>query len=118
MDVTRPDITEEELNSEVELLRDEDLLKQVVKMAEIVPADVADSERPAEIERAVRKLSRRLEVDALKKSNLIQVTYKDTSPERAARSTSRAFYSLCTEAHKSSAAAGRDSVFCGANGEI
>jgi uncharacterized protein involved in exopolysaccharide biosynthesis len=85
MDFTRPDITEEELNSEVELLRDEDLLKQVVKMAGLVPADTPDLERPAEIEHAVRKLSRRLDVDALKKSNLIQVSYKDTSPERAAR---------------------------------
>jgi uncharacterized protein involved in exopolysaccharide biosynthesis len=85
MDFTRPDITEEELNSEVELLRDEDLLKQVVKLAGIVPADTPDSERPSAIEHAVRKLSRRLDVDALKKSNLIQVSYKDTSPERAAR---------------------------------
>ncbi|MGB0048884.1 MAG: hypothetical protein WBP70_15655, partial [Terriglobales bacterium] len=85
MDFTRPDITEEELNSEVELLRDEDLLKQAVKLAGIVPADTPDSERPSEIEHAVRKLSRRLDVEALKKSNLIQVSYKDTSPERAAR---------------------------------
>jgi len=85
MDFTRPDITEEELNSEVELLSDEDLLKQVVKMVELVPADTPDSERPAEIEHAVRKLSRRLDVEALKKSNLIQVSYKDTDPERAAR---------------------------------
>jgi uncharacterized protein involved in exopolysaccharide biosynthesis len=85
MDFTRPDITEEELNSEVELLRDEDLLKQVVKMAGLIPADTPDMERPAAIERAVRKLAHRLDVDALKKSNLIQVSYKDTSPERAAR---------------------------------
>jgi len=85
MDFTRPGITEEELNSEVELLSDEDLLKQVVKMAGLVPADTPDSERPAEIEHAVRKLSRRLDVEALKKSNLIQVSYKDTDPERAAR---------------------------------
>jgi uncharacterized protein involved in exopolysaccharide biosynthesis len=85
MDFTRPDITEEELNSEVELLRDEDLLKQVVKMAELVPAGTPDRERPAEIEHAARQLSRRLDVDALKKSNLIQVSYKDASPERAAR---------------------------------
>jgi uncharacterized protein involved in exopolysaccharide biosynthesis len=85
MDFTRSDITEEELNSEVELLSDEDLLKQVVIMAELVPADTSDSERPAEIEHAVRKLSRRLNVGALKKSNLIQVNYKDTDPERAAR---------------------------------
>jgi len=85
MDFTRPDITEEELNSEVELLSDEDLLKQVAKMAGLVPADTPDLERPAEIEHAVRKLARRLDVEALKKSNLIQVSYKDTSPERAAR---------------------------------
>jgi len=85
MDSTRPDITEEELNSEVELLRDEDLLKQVVKMAGLIPANTPDLERPAATEHAVRKLDRRLDVEALKKSNLIQVSYKDTDPERAAR---------------------------------
>ncbi len=85
MDFTRPDITEEELNSEVELLSDEDLLKQVVKMAGLLPADTPEIDRPAEIEHAVHKLMRRLDVEAVKKSNLIQVSYKDTSPERAAR---------------------------------
>ena len=85
MDFIRPDITEEDLNSEVELLRDEDLLKQVVKMAALVPPDVPDLDRPARIDQAVRSLACRLNVEALKKSNLIQVSYKDTSPERAAR---------------------------------
>jgi uncharacterized protein involved in exopolysaccharide biosynthesis len=84
MDFTRPDITEEEVNSEVELLRDEDLLKQVVEMAGLVPANTANAERTAAIEHAARKLARGLAVEALKKSNLIQVSYKDTSPERAA----------------------------------
>ena len=85
VDFTRPEISEEELNSEVELLRDQDLLKQVVQMAALVPAGTSESERPAEVERAVRKLGQRLSVDALKKSNLIQVRYQDTDPERAAR---------------------------------
>ena len=85
MDFTRPDITEEELNSEVELLRDEDLLKQVVKLSGLVRADTPAGELQAEIEHAVRKLSRRLDVEALKKSNLIQVSYKDPSPSQAAR---------------------------------
>jgi uncharacterized protein involved in exopolysaccharide biosynthesis len=53
-------------------------------MARLVPANTLDADREAEIERAVRKLSRRLNVEALKKSNIIQVSYKDTSPERAA----------------------------------
>lgn len=85
VDFTRPEISEEELNSEVELLRDQDLLKQVVQMAALVPAGTSESERPAEVERAVRKLGQRLSVEALKKSNLIQVRYQDTDPERAAR---------------------------------
>ena len=85
MDFARPDITEEELNSEVELLRDEDLLRQVVKMTQLIPTDTPALERPAEIEHAVRKLARRLDVEALKKSNLIQVRYQDNSPDRAAR---------------------------------
>ncbi|MGA2355866.1 MAG: hypothetical protein ABSG02_15325 [Terriglobales bacterium] len=98
MDFTRPDITEEELNSEVELLRDEDLLKQVVKLAELVPANTPDSERPSEIEHAIRKLSRRLDVESLKKSNLIQVSYRDTDPARAARVMS-ALASLYVQRH-------------------
>ena len=85
MDFIRPDITEEELNSEVELLRDEDLLKQVVKTVGLVPANVPDIDRPAATEHAVRMLSSGLDVEALKKSNLIQVTYKDANPEQAAR---------------------------------
>lgn len=85
MDFIRPEITEEELNSEVELLRDEDLLKQVVVMAALLPAGLPPSDREAEIEHTARKLARRLDVEALKKSNLIQVSYKDTDPERAAR---------------------------------
>jgi uncharacterized protein involved in exopolysaccharide biosynthesis len=84
-DFTRPEITEEELNSEVELLRDQDLLKQVVQMAALVPAGTSESKRPAEVERAVRKLAQCLSVEALKKSNIIQVSYRDTDPERAAR---------------------------------
>jgi len=85
VDFTRPEITEEELNSEVELLRDQDLLKQVAQMAALVPAGTSEPKRPAEVERAVRKVAQRLCVDALKKSNLIQVSYRDTDPERAAR---------------------------------
>jgi uncharacterized protein involved in exopolysaccharide biosynthesis len=85
VDFTRPEITEEELNSEVELLRDHDLLKQVVQTAALVPAGTSESERPAAVERAARKLVHRLSVEALKKSNLIQVSYRDTDPERAAR---------------------------------
>jgi len=85
MDIARPDITEEELNSEVELLRDEDLLKQVVTVAGLISRDTPNAERAREIEHAARELASRLRVEALKKSNLIQVTYKDSDADRAAR---------------------------------
>ena len=85
MDGSRPEISEEELNSEAELLRDEDLLKQVVSTAGLVWGDMPSDRREAELERTVRKVGRRLNVETLKKSNLIQVSYKDTDPERAAR---------------------------------
>jgi len=48
MDFTRPDITEEELNSEVELLHDDALLKQVVTLAGMVPANTPKSELPSD----------------------------------------------------------------------
>ena len=79
----RPEITEEELNSEVELLRGRDLLKQVVMAAHLVPQETPDPS--PRVERAVRKLAERLEIEALKKSNVIQVSLRDTDPERAAR---------------------------------
>ena len=85
MDFARPEISEEELNSEVELLRDQDLLKQVVVMAKLVPPETPDSEQASAVEQTGRKIASQLEVAALKKSNVIQVTYKDTEPERAAR---------------------------------
>lgn len=85
VDFTRPEVTGEELNSEAELLRDEDLLKEVVQKAGLLPAETKESGRQAETERMARKIAKQLHVEALKKSNLIQVSYRDTDPERAAR---------------------------------
>lgn len=84
MDVSRPQISEEELNSEVELLRDPGLLKQAVAASGLVD-DASAPGRQAELERAVRQLADRLRVEPLKKSNLIHVSYRDTDAARAAR---------------------------------
>jgi uncharacterized protein involved in exopolysaccharide biosynthesis len=85
VDFTRPEITEEELNSEAELLRDGDLMKEVVGKAGLIPPQTTESERPAESERMARKILLQLKVETIKKSNLIQVSYRDTDPARAAR---------------------------------
>lgn len=86
----RQEVTEEELNSEVELLRDEEILRSVVKAS-----GLAARERPwlrfwerdnAEIEmaRAARRLSRQLNVEPLKKTTLIAVSYNSSDPAEAA----------------------------------
>jgi len=93
-DFTRPAISDEELNSEVELLRDETLLRQVAVQAGLVaPRDVVEG-RSEQVERATRKLSRALTVELLRKSNLIQVRYQSSSPQEAANvlSTLSMFY--------------------------
>jgi uncharacterized protein involved in exopolysaccharide biosynthesis len=84
-DFTHAAISEEELNSEVELLRDEGLLKQVVLESGLVPPGTLAAERTEKVERAVRKLAQRLTVEPLRKSNLIQVRYRAAGGQEAAR---------------------------------
>lgn len=84
VDFARAEISEEELNSEVELLRDQDLLKPVVEETGLVRTAVAEARHPEEVEQAVRKLARRLEVEPLKKSNLIQISYRSRDSAQAA----------------------------------
>jgi uncharacterized protein involved in exopolysaccharide biosynthesis len=99
---TPGDITEEELNSEVELLRSRDLLEKVViscNLQELLShhfwnrlfastatrdsSDGQDSEK--KISRSVLSLEDKLQIEPLKKTNLIQVTYESPDPELSAR---------------------------------
>src|SRR5437016_1716633 len=82
-DYSRPEISEEEVNLEVELLRDEGLLKRVVVESGLVPAGTP--ERSAKIERAARDLARSLTVEPIRKSNLIEVRYRAIGAQEAAR---------------------------------
>jgi uncharacterized protein involved in exopolysaccharide biosynthesis len=117
MDFTRPDITEEELNSEVELLRDEDLLKKVVAMAELVPADTPDSERAEEVEHAVRKLSRRRCGGAEEVESDPGSLQGQESGKGCARAVG-ALDCVCAKAYESAAASGGESVLQSANCRI
>jgi uncharacterized protein involved in exopolysaccharide biosynthesis len=88
-DFSRVEVTEEELNSEVELLKDSDILRRVVEANELAAHDWLRWLRPheeqaARVERAAKKLARRLNVEPIKKSNLIAVTYEAPDPRAAA----------------------------------
>jgi uncharacterized protein involved in exopolysaccharide biosynthesis len=98
--VAVPEVTEEDLNSEVELLKSRDLLQQVVTTCGLdSPSSsalhrlgrrlrsalhIAEPTEDARIAHAAQDLHDRLVVDPLKKTELIRVAYAARDPERAA----------------------------------
>ena len=83
------EVTEEELNSEVELLGDEDILRKVVLetgLADRVSwiSRLRGEDREARIQKAVQRLAGKLEVQPVRKSRLITVAYRSSDPQLAA----------------------------------
>jgi uncharacterized protein involved in exopolysaccharide biosynthesis len=86
-------VTEEEINSEVELLRSDDLLQKVVfatglqeKEKDLVWAVVRPKEdAETRVFKAVKGLGKNLDVEAVKKTNLIKVSYQTADPQLAYR---------------------------------
>jgi uncharacterized protein involved in exopolysaccharide biosynthesis len=86
----RQDIGEEDINSEVELLRDRETLARAVQSSgladaqgwTLVPAQTSAARRE---ERAVLSLSSRLNVEPVRKTTLIAVSYASSDPQQAAR---------------------------------
>ena len=81
LDLTRMGITEEELNSEVELLRDHDVLRKVVEQNRSGGRDWLHvlhlrEGRAQRIERATRRLAEQLRIQPVKKTNLIAISYR------------------------------------------
>src|SRR5580698_6285321 len=89
-DFSRVEVTEEELNSEVELLKDDDVLRRVVQANDLAAHDWLRWLRPheeqaARVERAAKKLASRLDVEPIKKTNLIAGSYDAPDPQVAAQ---------------------------------
>jgi uncharacterized protein involved in exopolysaccharide biosynthesis len=89
-DYSRYEISEEEINSEVQLLQDVDVLRAVVVKTGLDQRErglwVRHSEQgEAQITRAVRRLAGQLEVLPIRKTRLISVAYNSSDPEMAAR---------------------------------
>ena len=95
------DVTEEELNSEVEILNSRDLLERVVVSCNLqnlqsdhfwdrifnrtAAQGAGNRENDAKkTSRAVLALEKKLKIEPLKKTNLIQVTYSSSDPHLAA----------------------------------
>jgi uncharacterized protein involved in exopolysaccharide biosynthesis len=85
--VMHDDVTEEELNSEVELLESDDVLRQVVAATGLDAhrSLFGKSDEASRMAKATQRLRSSLQVDAVKKSNLISVTYSSSDPQLCAR---------------------------------
>ena len=75
------DVLEERINSAVELLESAELLQAVVKRVGLQKEFLhgSDGDTALAIEKATRKLSKRLEVVGVRKSALVEVTYTSTN---------------------------------------
>src|ERR1700730_7628770 len=73
-------VREEDLNSEAELLKGDDLLREVVIQSGLVPAGNTD---PVAVAKALRKLRRKLDVSPVAKTDLISVSYESSKPAQS-----------------------------------
>ena len=86
----RGEVTEEELNSEVELLQSEDVLRQVVLTCglhhrkSLLAAIFGPGSEEKRIAKAVNRLKSDLQVGLIKKSNLIEVAYASPDSQLSA----------------------------------
>lgn len=89
--VFRGQVTEEELNSEVELLDSQDVLRQVVvscglhRHKSFLASLLGTGDEQTQIAKAVSRLQKGLKIEAIKKSNLVAVSYTSSDPQLAAR---------------------------------
>ncbi|HSS21583.1 MAG TPA: Wzz/FepE/Etk N-terminal domain-containing protein [Pyrinomonadaceae bacterium] len=89
------DVSENQINSEIELLTSEDLLKQVVidcglyggggsSISATLGIKSAPRSKDTQIEEAAKKLAKDLVITPVKKANIIEVKYTSAAPEKAA----------------------------------
>jgi uncharacterized protein involved in exopolysaccharide biosynthesis len=95
-------VSEEDLNSEIELINSEDLLRNVVLATGLgQKPNTAPSE--ASIAKAVRTLAKELKIEAVRKTNVIAIRYANRDPKMAAavlRALATAYIDKHIEVHR------------------
>lgn len=74
------DLSEADVNSEIELIKSNDLLEDAARASALLPAH---DDSPVETAQIVRALQKNLEVELVKKTNIISVKYLSRNPETA-----------------------------------
>lgn len=99
-------VTEEDLNSEVELLKSDDLLRKVA-LSTGLAGQPSGGQRPADekIGAAAHEMARALSVEAIRKTHVISVSYRSRDPKQAAAvlaALASAYVAKHTEVHRPS----------------
>lgn len=101
------EITEEELNSEVELLTDEDILRQVVLATDLAKptwkSRLLGETSEQRTQKAVQRLAKQLDIKPIRKSRLIAISYRSSDSARSAavlQALSRTYLTKHAELHR------------------
>ena len=97
LQLAREEVTEAELNSEVELLNSSDLLRKAVLATGLNNQEQGEQEE-LRIAKAIRRLGKDLQIEPLRKTNVIAVTYESSDPELASK-VLNTLANLYTEKH-------------------
>ena len=109
-ELIRQGITDEEVNSEAELLHDDEILRTVVQRTGMASesswfGSLLDEDAEKHLARIVRRVNRRLTVEPIRKTALINVKYESSNPEQAAkvlRSLADAYLERHHQVHRAS----------------
>src|SRR5215467_11019784 len=88
--MVKDEVTEEELNSEVEVLESDDVMRQVAvesglnKRSSLLGKILGRDDEAGKIAKAAQRLRGSLGVEPMKKTNLISMTYSSADPQLAA----------------------------------
>lgn len=101
-------VSEEELNSQAEMLQDDDILRKVVTETGLAErhsfiATLTHQSQEERIAHAVKRLAGKLEVVPVRKSQLISITYKSSDPKLSVavlRSLAGAYLAKQAEVHR------------------
>ena len=105
----REGVSDTNVNSEIELLTSRDVLKRVVEVRELANKNGAEEpdRRPALISRTISDLAKDLEVEQVKRSSIIAVSYRSASRNQTLgvlQALASAYFEKHVEAHSSSGA--------------
>jgi uncharacterized protein involved in exopolysaccharide biosynthesis len=106
--VDREEVTDEEMNSEADLLQDQELLRKVVADSGLAGraswfSRWRNEPEEVRIEHATRRLAGALVIQPVRKSRLIAISYESSDPQRSAavlRSLAETFIAKQVEIHR------------------